>query len=234
MKKIHLFLLAFAGITFSSCLEDKNELHFFAMPVPNGPEAKLYADQERDSMVIVSTDSWVLTPQKGDWMDFSQTSLDIKPGYQATTVIDLAFPANDTGENRSVEAWVKADGRSYMKKFTQVSYMNIQRPDMTLTPGEEAPEYPEFELTDSSYVTKDSIIFISYAKKIEIASNAEWLVPERTVIERQQDTKQPRKYTVLLALEPNNTQEKREAELVLSTSNNCLTVIKVHQLPKKK
>ena len=230
IKGKQLFFAALAGLALSSCSDEKNEYHMFAMPVPEGSQAILYADQERDSMVIISTDSWVITPQGGDWLSFSETSYDIPVGYQATRVIGLTFPANTSGESRTVEAWVKANGRSYMKQFTQRPYMNIVRPMPVAGDEGDVAEHPDFVLTDSFNVTRDSIEFYTYAQSVELESNAEWLTPGVITIGNK-NSKGAKKCTAVFNMEQNRSVDRREAELKLKASNGASTVIRVVQQP---
>lgn len=228
MKKTALSLFTVSVLAFSSCSESSSEYHSFAMPYPVGSDIQYYADQEKDSLVIQSTDSWRITQENGAWISFSQESLTLKPGFYAQQIVQMSFSSNTSDEKRVTTAAVTANGRTFRKTFTQLPYLNIIRPNLI-----EQDEMPTFELTDSAHVTTDSIKFVVHAQKCEIKSNASWLIPADTIVERSIDTNRPRHYTCDLRLIPNTTSEERKGELTLSTSNGCSTVIKVRQLPKK-
>lgn len=228
MKKGKLISLCTVGLcmTLTSCFENTGNHHTAILypPPPTGIKI-LYADQTFDSLVFETIDSWKLDttynniPQDGklffsiDPKDFSGNE-DSK--YFVRKSIKLEFTPNTTDTYKTAVLNIKAYGGNFSAVYKQMHFHDIERPRRL--------NY-EFLLTDTAGTTMDSIIFKAYdnwSMKIKDAEQKSWIR-----IANPEGSKGNQ--VVKINMDKNETQSNRDATIILTSSNEATTEIRIVQ-----
>lgn len=222
MKK-SLLILACGMIAplFLACSLD-SEQHATTVYYPYSGRAMVYADQPRDSLWFVTTESWTVKSD-ASWCTIQESITDVKNPY-ANTLVEVCgsvfFQPNLTGKWRS--AIVTLGGGDYI---AQVAY--FQAPHLHLIrPGRSFDEngFPTklYTLTDSATWTADSITFETFDK---------WtLQAQGTLLNPVVTAGEAGRHTVRFEMNENTTANQRTDTLLL-TSRGVTDKIPVVQLP---
>ncbi|MEG1728951.1 MAG: hypothetical protein RR280_05340 [Bacteroidaceae bacterium] len=243
MKKICLFLLSGMSLFFASCDNGVSyEYHstsVFTIPGTSGAEF-VFADQEKDSLFIKSTDSWT-AQNTSDWLTMEKKSFKVPPGVSYSVRSYMYTPINATGAIRSDKVIVSANGRDYIKEFKQLPWINIILPLAQLTNSEDVST-TFFKTSCTATATSDSIIFFLRAPAATLTSNSDWITFS-DVSFTNSDTdgakrcNSPKRCKTILRFSKNTSTEPREAIVTLTTSNKneqtTSTKISIFQAGKK-
>lgn len=206
--------------TLASCETDPAEIHHTQV-LPEGIK-ELYADQTRDSLIVLSYDSWTMEKQ-GDapWLTFSPTKFDMPTGYMGTVRVDLNVEPNLTGKNRS--AMLLVHGWSDVScSVSQCHWLNIAIPVPRLEG--EGLESRTAVFADTTYTAAQTAIILSfhnYADGATLTCDAPWvggIEPSYAAGD----------HSLTLPLAENTTQTDRTAHFVL-TSAGVSTPITIKQ-----
>lgn len=224
MKTISSLLLVVLAL-MTSCSESSYEAHqTYFYPVGTN-EKTFYADQELDSVRIISLDSWTLNTS--DRFTATPSAQNIPAGVELNTKVNLRTTPNLTGKPRIGQLAVSSYFNISLPVY-QMSWLNITVP------------YPEYDMNESmanrvasfnlniipeSGSTSPYILFTVYADNATLASDADWLVPDETQFKAG-------RHQVSLSCPDNKTGAVRTATLKL-TSNGVTSLIKVKQEPVK-
>lgn len=240
MKKKLLPLLSIATLLgLGACDTDSNEYHTTYFYPQSYAGTVVYADQMIDSVKVVSTDKWTLNNSEA-WLTVksgTQTnniSINVPDMYVLTTRLDLSFTPNTTGQLRSTHLLVTSSfGKigSISRSVSQRPYLNILRPDVTVSTEGEQKVY-SFNLSiagngKTTNGTDPQIEFIIYDANATLSSGVEWITPEKT-----QDFVAGEKQAVKLTISANKTEAVRKGTLTL-TSNGVATPIAITQAVDK-
>lgn len=239
-KKILLPLLSIAALVgFGSCDTDSNEYHTTYFYPQSSAGTVVYADQMIDSVKVVSTDKWTLANSEA-WLTVksgTQTNnitVNVPDMYVLTTRLDISFTPNTTGQIRSTYLLVTSSfGKigSVSRPVNQTPYLNITRPDVTVTTEGEQKVY-SFNLSiagngKAANGADPQIEFTIYDSNATLASTAEWITPEKT-----QDFVAGERQAVKLTISANKTGAERKGTLTL-TSNGVTTPVAITQDAEK-
>ncbi len=237
MKKTLLLLLSVALL--AACdKENSNHTIFFSYPA--GAYGVAYADQETDSVVIVTFDSYQASTDV-DWItidpDLEYMKIQNSYWYMWEIPIPLTFDANTTGETRmgiiSIHNFGDGWDRTVQTLFLQMGWLNITHPAptyqyYTVQNSDTIPaNYPmtaTFELTDTATQVRDSLTFIAYD---------DWTVTCKSdFVKLENATGSAGECKVDITLvDANETAAERTAELIL-TSRGVSSTIKLTQTPE--
>lgn len=232
MKLKNLLLAAVAVLGLASCNEGSNEYHstYFYPLTANGIET--YADQQQDSIRVMSYDTWTLN-NTSDWLTVkignsqtNQIKVEIPAGYFNLSRLDLFMQPNTSGTVRTADLQVVSSygkiGMVYTS-VTQYPFLNITTP---LVKKDAEGNY-SFSLDLPQKTNKENatsfITFTVYTEDAQLTSSADWLTLDKT----QGFTKSV-KEKVTLTAQPNTTGAARSAQLSL-TSGGVTSVITVNQ-----
>ena len=210
-------------IALVSCTEGSYERHesFF---YPQRPDAqRLYADQTQDTTLIYSLDSWTAT-KEGDWFSLTPESFEVRPGVSIATKMTFTTTPNNTGQGRVGRVTIHAY-HTISQMLYQTPWLNITYPFAQETEGEDqtiVTRKATFRLSLLSDATASMVCFTTYAENATLTSDAEWLIPEKTIFLA------PNSYEVKLTIQPNKDKNPRTAQLTL-TSAGISTPITVEQ-----
>lgn len=226
MKKISTLWLGIATLLACACSENGNEFHqtYFYPQTPSG--LLLYADQETDSVALISYDSWTASPS-AEWFAITPTSLTVPPGYSSRQRIDITTTPNTTGQLRRGVIQVDSYAKLGMA-VSQTSWLNITSPSARYDNGTdgESPVSASFAMTVKADTTAASVSFQVFKDGATLSSSDAWItVPG--------DIYTAGSHKVTLTVEPNRTTEKRRATLTL-TSNGVSTPVEVTQNGRSK
>ncbi len=210
-------------ITLASCTEGTYERHesYFSPQRPDGQ--RLYADQTMDTTLIYSLDSWQAT-KEGDWFSITPESFEVKPGVSILNKMTFTTTPNNTGKVRKGLVTIHAY-HTISQSLYQAPWLNITYPFAQYTEGEDhtfATCKATFRLSLPSDETASTVRFTTYAENATLTSDAEWLIPEKTIFLA------PNSYKVKLTIQPNKSKDPRSAQLTL-TSAGVSTPITVEQ-----
>lgn len=224
MKTISCFLLAVLAL-MTSCSESSYEAHQTYFYPLGTNEKTFYADQELDSVRIISLDSWSISTS--DWFTVMPVAQNIPAGIELNTKVNLRTTPNLTGKPR-------------IGQLSVASYFNLNLPVYQLSWLNITVPYPEYDMNESmanrvanfnlnivpeSGSASPYILFTVYADNATLASDADWLVPAETRFKAG-------RHQVSLSCPDNRTGAVRTATLKL-TSNGVTSSIKVTQEPVK-
>lgn len=179
----------------------------------------LYADQTKDSLSLISFDSYSITVH-GDWIHLKDQDLsyNVPSGSYVEGSIYIDVDPNTTGEQRDAYLTLTAYGNELTAYYRQVPYMNISRPAMN-----QDGEYRREVKFDSE---KDSVEFRAYGNWT-LAFDGEkpdWIDWQEGAV----TSGEPGSRKVVYTLKKNETLDSRTAKLVL-TSNGVTSDITVVQ-----
>lgn len=223
MKKF-LILLPLAIFIFVACGD--NETHYTEVLYPSSRTRIVMADQMRDSIVFMSTDSWALTSSAPDWCSFNPSDASFTNKYANTWVsfwVPLTFTPNTTGKLRQAYIYIDGGESTNGAYYFQVPFLGISRPMRYVTSDLTVDSL--FTLTIDAQSTADSISFHSYGDWALTVQDGSWLSLART-------SGTPGEQQVALAVEANVADVERTDTIIL-TSNGVSDSIPVLQKAHK-
>lgn len=216
-------LLAGAAMLFTACEPATFEHHstYFYPQTPYDQEC--YADQSKDSTIVVSYDSWTLR-NECTWADVcygtqkNNIYVEIMPGYGENSKLYIDMQPNTTGKARSLMLTVNSSYNkigSVHKRFIQLPYHHVVNPRVKRETGEDGYvcyTFPLELLADGYYEGKEKgyITFTPYTNDARLVSDSPWLRPEKTT-----EFKANRTEKVMLDCDPNTTAAPRTATVSL-------------------
>lgn len=226
MKKGKLISLCTVGLcmTLTSCFENTGD-HYTEILYPASGMKALYADQTVDSLVFVTIDSWKLDTAYNNIPQDRKLFFSIDPSdfsgnedakYIVTKSVKLEFAPNTTDTSKIAGLNIKAYDRNFSAVYEQKHFHDIERPRRL--------NY-EFLLTDTAGTTMDSIIFKAYdnwSMKIKDAEQKSWIR-----IANPEGSKGNQ--VVKINMDKNETQSNRDATIILTSSNEATTEIRIVQ-----
>lgn len=227
MKIIFLYTLLLSIL--GSCSESEFEFHqtYFTPQEPNGKI--LYADQTKDSTLLVSYDPWKATLEFTDaneWFTITPNECEFEKGTQyKETKMYITTTPNTSGKTRTGHVHINTyDIKSYYLvglNVTQHPWLNITLPHgiWNEEKGMETFTY-NIHTPDEQNVV---VSFTVYDNNATLTSNAEWLKPQSVSITAG------KQHTVTVNITENtDTSAPRTATLTLK-SNGIETPITVTQ-----
>lgn len=233
MNKFCLICASVACLSFfSSCNKSEFEKHDLSIVYPNNYKV-MYADQDEDSLIFSTFDSYVASPYKSDWITITAgASYDItyNPYNLYTLKVLLAFDQNTTGETRYGIVKVDSHGETVSGIYAQLGFLNINHPTPTYpTIDYSIPESATFELQVPANSEADSICFtVSHPWTLNFSEGVDqsWLTIDKT-------SGQTGHNNIAIRLTPNTDENNaRNTSLVLK-SGEVANVINIKQLSAK-
>lgn len=228
MKLKHLSLAAIlpAAIAIASCDDDDLGFHAtYFQPAPAGG-MKFYADQDYDTIRVISYDSWTMKYEGDFFTEITPDKQDILPGYIGATRLDIHTELNQTNKQRSGFIHVTSSfgkiGTTTLR-VTQLPGLNILSPSGTT--GSDGK--PDFNMQVKGNATSISNIkFRVFQENASLRSTAEWLTPDQQMFSKGLHD------NVSVSIEPNTTNEVRTGMLILNYGgeNGVNDTIVVEQL----
>ncbi len=225
MKQLPLLLTLCAAL--AACSKESYR-HAIALAYPTpGQYGLVYADQTEDSIVFDTFDSYD-TYTSADWLAIDEQwgTMTIQNSYyyQWEVSVPLTFEPNTTGETREAVVYVHNYGTDWDQtisaSFIQASWLNITRPEPAYPSYTYYPSYATFAIADSATWEVDSISFTAYG---------DWtLQTTADFVALGAASGKAGAQVVALALEPNNDEADRQAEITL-TSNGVSNIITLTQ-----
>lgn len=221
MKRLFwAFFLLPSLFSLHSC-DKKTEYHYTAIYYPT-VKGFVYADQTLDSINFVTFDSWQLTCDAA-WLHIPENMQggNVPEGYFIQPSVPLTFEPNTTGESRTALVNLHANGNVLSTLYEQLPYLNVIYP---------ARRNSLCELTDSAFVTTDSLIFQAHGMwKVEFKdTDAEWITWEEGTLKQGA----PGRNKLVFNMQENRMPEERKAVIRL-TSNGVADSVMIVQLPPK-
>ncbi len=238
MKKL-LFPALLLVLSLTAC-DSENEFHQTSFDRTN---IVMYADQQRDSVLLYYADDWTATLSDASWLTLLKVEQDAEGNIiSQTPVTTLSDVMPEDALLMSQPIFVGADanttGRIRYTKIQVQSHENAeivvnQLPLLNIT-------YPYYSYKEGTELNKDNIAFIGsykadatagevvftvYRDDATLTTNQEWCTPDATTFEAG-------KHTVALELQPNTTGESRTATLTL-TSGGVTSDITIVQSNEK-
>ncbi|MCR4591741.1 MAG: BACON domain-containing protein [Bacteroidaceae bacterium] len=205
MKKAYsLGAIAGALLLFASCNKDpENHVLSIVHPYYSAIDGVLYAEQDNDSIIFESFDSYYMEPMV-DWIKITAgESYDVKYDYTKLYTFKsfVSFDPNTTGITRVGSVKISSYYNS-AAVFYQLGCLNINHP----APGQtETRDSVSFDLDVTATSTLDSICFnVSKPWTLNYAENA-----DQTWATIDQSEGEAGKSKVTLTIEPNNTENAR-------------------------
>lgn len=225
-KKGNLIALCTLGLcmTLTSCFENTGD-HYTEILYPSTGRKTLYADQTEDSLNFVTFDDWKLDTLYSNMPNNQKLMLTLNPADLSGTVeanhyvrksISFQFTPNTTDTIRAVAFKLSAYNTDFGAVYEQVHFHNIDRP---------ARRNYEFLLTDTAEAEVDSIAFKAHTDwtlKVKDEEQNRWISVATPSGKKGSNT-------VRLYLEKNTGNASRSATLLLTSSNNATTEIKLIQ-----
>jgi len=234
MKKMSAFLLFVSALCLMACSKNEYEVHqtYFYPQSVNG--MLFYADQEMDTIRVVSFDSWTARSSV-DWFTVSPTQQAVPQNTGLARRLDITATPNTTGKNRMGQ--IQVDSYFSIGMYVrQTSWLNVQYPSgkvVAPTTSDNANAETSFEDTRMEFsmvlkadTTSAEIDFIVYKDGATLNSSEAWLTAPA-------DTYAAGRHKVKLGVEKNAATVQRTATLTLS-SNGVSTPISVVQGGTKK
>ena len=231
MKKVYSLsaIIAFL-LLFASCRKDP-ENHLLSVVHPNS-YGLLFADQESDSIVFETFDSYNLVSQD-DWISITAgESYDVHYDYRnlyAFTSL-LSFKPNTTGKTRIGTVRINSYEYSSAAVFYQFGYMNIRRPAPQATEMEDSVA---FTLNVPASAAQDSICFnvskpwtLSYA---DIADLPYADISDNTWVKFDKAHGAAGDNKVTIDLTPNTNTENARTIVLALTCGEVINLINIRQ-----
>ncbi len=205
MKTLKLMLPVLALVALVAACGKGNEYHQTRFLRPGESALYVFADQQRDSVSFVSTESYVLSSNVS-WCEVANGYESLNIPY-SNALVDcyawLEFEANTTGEQRGGILHLGAGDYSIDAYFVQLPYLCVTSPSrfsQELLP-----------LTCEATAEQATLKFKVFATwTLALEEEADWLQLEKTAgSEGEQE--------VGLTLQPNTTTEDRTATLILTS-----------------
>lgn len=213
------------GLVMTSCLEDNGQ-HYTEILYPKNGIKTLYADQTNDSLNFVTFDSWTIDTVYGNINnDKCKLKLTLDPQNMAGDVakntyvrksIPFQFTPNTSDTIRAINIKLNSYNTDFGAVYQQMYFHNIDRPSRR--------NY-EFLLTDTAEALVDSIIFVAYTDWQCTVKNPE----QNSWIRVANPSGKKGTNIIKLNLDKNAGNTNRSATVVLKSSNDAITEIKLIQ-----
>ena len=217
MKKhtLYLTLAAAAGVALASCDGGEDEQHYTAV---EKQYVETFADQSKDSLRVLSYDTWTLNNQ-ADWLTVycgtqkNEITQKVPANTQVLTTIYFALQPNTTGQTRYSQIQISSSyGGTIASQLMQYPFLNVQRPAPVTDSSTRATTFT-YEVA-AKPVTSPYIVFAVYADGATLTSSDEsWLKPEKT-----SGFNTGEKSTVTVSVAENTASEARAATLTLTSA----------------
>ena len=242
-------LLASSAFVFSSCDSDgSNEVHFLQVLKPTNVA---YADQETDSLSILSTNSWSYYTAD-TWISPKEIRQSVN-SYRTYTY-PSSFSANNTGTPRLATMTIDSDGKNIKKiskVYMQTSWLNIVRPQVVLTPADNTIttlyDIEHLNELKANFVSRftsaaagDSIQIKLNASFADFYTDNSWIELDgettgsiNNSVRVLKSTNSDGISTIRFAVEANTSSDRRNGKIIVVTSNGITQEILVYQEGKK-
>lgn len=231
MKFCKFFIPAFTSMLFVAC-DSTYEYHATSF-YPSNESIITYADQDRDTILVISYDSWTLT-NTCDWLtvkvadsQVDDISIKVASGYYDVTRLDFYPEPNTTSSTRSTVIRVVSsysDTGTLGVYFYQYPFLHITNPSPLAGSDGNATFtlYVEGDAVSSSDEVDTSISFYVYDENATLSSSDSWVTPEQT-----SGFTTGVELTIPLTIEANTTGAQRTATLTLTSSGitNTITIV---------
>lgn len=221
MKKLVCTFALLVSLLFFNACSPESEYHYTAIYYPD-LKSTLFADQTEDSISFVTFDSWLLK-SNAEWMRVPEnmTSGEVPAGYYVRTSVPLYFDPNTTGESRSTILNIQTSENTLSVIYEQLPYLCITYP---------VRKNSAYELTDSSFVATDSLVFHAYGiwNVAFVNEQPEWIAWQASTPVSGRAGRQK----VQFDIQENQTENERRA-VVRITSNGVSNDVTIVQLPPK-
>ncbi|MBR1712024.1 MAG: BACON domain-containing protein [Alloprevotella sp.] len=212
--------LAAAFSIFSGCSNDPDEYHYTVF-FPNDMESRTYfADQTRDTLHVLSYDSWTSTAL-GGWFSVSPESQAVLAGQGTITPMFLTATPNTTETVRT--GYIQVAGYGQIAKLVRQTYwLNIAAPTGRIEANAGTGDIRcTFTTKLTAKETNLPLVFTNYTDGAKLAADATWISIPDTAFDAG-------RHTFTLTVTPNQSTEPRTATLTL-TSAGVSTPISVTQ-----
>lgn len=231
MKICKFFIPALAVLALVAC-DSTYEYHSTSF-YPSNESIITYADQDCDTILVVSYDSWTLT-NTCDWLtvkvansQVDDISINVASGYYDVTRLDFYPEPNTTGSTRSTVIKVVSsysDTGTLGVYFYQYPFLHITNPSPSADSDGNATFtlYVEGDAVSSSDEVDSSISFYVYDEDATLTTSDSWVTPEQT-----SGFTTGEELTIPLTIEANDTGARRSATLTLTSLGitNTITIV---------
>lgn len=212
MKKTFWLLLAVLSIITASCSKD-SYYHNMAIIYPSGGKI-LYADQDLDSVVLYTTDSYQASSSVA-WLSIptDRTAGKIENYYRYVwqVSIPVQLEANTTEKTRTALVAVHTFGSDDWKQtgtvtFYQLPWVDVYSPVPSYSYVEGIPTAASFLATDSATQVSDTLKFYVYDK---------WTLSDGSFVHPTAIMGEKGDNVIALMLDSNTTKGERHDTLTL-------------------
>lgn len=236
MELTRLLILAAAALTASACFDDDNENHGTSVVSPAG---MIYADQNTDTLIIGSWDSYNATIDC-DWI-YPKTGFHFEANDSTLyRMWPLTITPNTTGKMKKATLSVISTWQPFSGVFQQTAWVNVTSPRPVYyekdQPLPENMHYNNLEDVTAKFLIEkgkdepgDRIQFALFDEMARISADS-WIKLDRDSVARKKPyTHKSDTLTVNFTLNANNTGADRTGAIVILTQNGVRTEISVKQ-----
>ena len=211
-------LLIAASAVFTAC-DTKNEYHNLSfIPNTNQGIQMLFADQEKDTILFYSTDSWTAS-NVGEWFTLEKRSQDFKQGTEYIFQLPIKVEPNRTGKSRNGLITVSTDNQISLP-LIQVAWLNIVSPTPVLDVNTEDITVAKFTQYFHATASKATLKFITYKDGAKLTTTDAWLSVPDTLLPAGLH-----EIAVEAALNPENVERQGRITLTSNGITNSITCI---------
>ncbi len=225
MRLKHIAPLLLVVLGFSACSEASQDFHFTYF-TPTGNKV-FYADQQTDTVHLVSTDPWTAS-SSASWFTFTPNSG--KPsGSQVSsdTRLNFTFDANTTGSIRFAVINVNSENSIALPVY-QLPWLRVSRPEPTYLNDNNvqvnALEASQMicRLNVLAASQSDSVKVYNYqpGARLTVTGNG-WIAALDTTFSSTG------MHVVKLSYQPNTTAQEREAKLTFTSAGVSQEIVLV-------
>ncbi len=224
MKKLLFALFPCAALLLAACEEAKYEIHqtFFYPQMSQG--MKVYADQQSDTIRLLSLDSWTLASSTPEWLTVTPNECTINAGSSANTLLTLTMEKNMTGQSRRGSIDVRSWDNISMP-VVQVSWLNISQPSSETDNFNDLTKKASFEMSLEALAQDTAVVFTVYQDEATLTCQSDW-------VEVETENFAAGKHRAKISVYANPTKDGRSTNLVL-TSGGISTDIAITQKGSK-
>ncbi len=221
MKRTLLALLPCVALGLASCGDSSYEIHqtFFYPQYPGGKI--FYADQQQDTLRLLSLDSWTLS-STASWLTVTPTSATVEPGSSNSTRLTLVTEPNTTGAVRMAVVNVNAFSQISLPVI-QTTWLNVIQPEPLY--DNQVREYSSTYPTKATFVMElepaaadTAVTFRVYQDNVTLSSDASWAKAEESAFSQGQ-------HRVRVSVDANNGSDSRTATLTLTSAGISTPII---------
>lgn len=218
-------VIALMAVALTTACNSGGDTEYHALRVNSQASNNLpviyYADQQADSLEIVSTDSWK-SNTACEWIKFKKTMLpsfsqivNYVYGNEVMSTEAIIIEPNTTGKNRNTIIQFDANNRTVGLAVSQMGHINIIDPMLSQTPDQ------GFIKTIDAKATSTTTTFNTYAPA-RLQTTTEWI----SVPDEQFETG---RHTATITIQPNTTGIERTAIVTLVSTTGAKTDIIIMQ-----